>query len=65
MRADHDAAAVVDRPQNGRHEVGEALADAGSGLDQQILVLVERGLYRLGHLELLRTKLITRQGGRD
>ena len=45
---DHDPAVVQQR----RHQVGQRLAGAGAGLDEQVLAVLERVGDRLGHLDL-------------
>ena len=50
---DHDAAVVEQR----RHEVGERLAGAGAGLDDEVAPLAERVADRLGHRDLARPLL--------
>ena len=51
---DDDALAGEER----RHQVGERLAGAGAGLDDQMPALGERGLHRLGHFHLSRPVFI-------
>ena len=55
---------LADGGQDGGDEVGKALADAGAGLDHE-MVLVGDGLGDgLGHVELLRPRLVVAAGGR-
>ena len=54
---DHDFAFAGERPVRSRHQVGQALADAGAGLDDQVLRPGERVPHGLGHLNLLRACL--------
>ena len=51
--------------QDGRHEVGEALAHAGARLGQQVLVVLEGIGHRVGHVELLVGRLVVGQGFGD
>ena len=56
---DDDAAALVRLGrQDGGDEVGEALADAGAGLDEQVMPVAHRDGDGGGHLELLRPELV-------
>jgi hypothetical protein len=61
---DHPLASLDDAPDR-RQQIGEALADAGAGLDEQMLAALHRGLDRRGHLELLRPRLESREPPRD
>ena len=61
MRADDHSLVVLGDPLDGRQQVGEALAHAGSGLNQQMALPVERLGDGLGHGQLLRTNLVARQ----
>ena len=49
---DHDRGVVLPGPEDGRHQVGEGLADAGAGLDHQVLAGVERGGDGAAHVDL-------------
>ena len=51
--------------EDGRHEVGEALADAGAGLDHQVVPLADRPLDGLGHGELFAAVFVVGQPGGD
>ena len=53
-----DAAVLVARPEDERDEVGQALADAGARLDDQVGLAPERLPDGLGHLHLLGTELV-------
>ena len=61
VRGDDDAAARLAScrlvsaggGQDGRHEVGEALADAGARLDDQVLAARDGVGHGLGHRQLL------------
>ena len=48
--------------QDGRHQVGEALAHARAGFNQQVLPLGEGFFHRLGHRQLLGPPLVPAQG---
>ncbi len=60
--ADHDPAAVLHRPGDGRQQVGQALAGAGAGLDQQVVAVVEGVGHGAQHLHLWLAVLVARQG---
>ena len=66
-RRRHYDSVALHRVQRGRHEVGERLARAGSGLDEEVLGDLPSGFQRrcdrLGHSELPRARL-TAQGSR-
>ena len=49
--------------QDGRDQVGEALADARARLDHQVPAAVDGGRHRLGHGQLLAAGLVIRQPG--
>ena len=51
--------------QDGRHEVGEALAHAGARLDHQMMPPLDRPIDGLGHVELLSAVFVVWQPGRD
>ncbi len=55
----------VDRRHDRRDKIGEALADAGAGLDHQMVSLVDGKGDRFGHLELFGPVLVVRQSARD
>ena len=38
--------------QDGRHEIGEALAHAGAGLDDQVMAILDRVRHGIGHGQL-------------
>ena len=65
MGADDDAIGGRGGSLDGGDQVGEALADAGAGLDEQVDRLVERPLDGGGHLDLLGTLLVPGQSGGD
>ncbi len=54
-----DHPAVVDQ---GRHEVAQRLAGAGAGLDEQVLLRLQRARDGLGHLHLTRPLLPAERG---
>src|SRR5437868_5231542 len=56
MRRDDGLFAVWDAMQDGRDQVSQALADAGSGFDRQVLLFLQRPRDRHRHLLLLRPK---------
>ena len=49
---DHDRGVVLPGPEDGRHQVGKGLADAGARLDHQVLAGVERGGDGAAHVDL-------------
>ena len=51
--------------RNGWHEVGEALADAGSRFHHQMVAIGQAAIDRLGHRKLLRSMLVAFESGRD
>ena len=61
----HHPLLVLDDPLDGGDQVREALAHAGSRLDQQTPAHVQRPLDGLGHLGLLRPDLEALQPPRD
>ncbi len=58
VRADDDPLLVPHGVVDRRQQVGEALAHAGAGLDQQVVPGRERRPHGLGHLQLLRAVLV-------
>ncbi len=60
---DHGAAALVARPLDQGHEVGQAFADAGACLDNEVRLRGKRRLHRFGHLQLLRPVFVGRVHG--
>jgi hypothetical protein len=62
VRGNDDPAFLVrQRRLNGRDEIGEALADAGAGLDHQVPPLGDRQGDGVGHGKLLRPGLVVPQ----
>ena len=57
----HRRVLVFQRVQDGRHEVGEALTDAGTGFDHQMLLIADRAGDGRRHRHLLRPALEIRQ----
>jgi hypothetical protein len=55
---DDDPLLLGDSVLDGRHEVGERLADAGARLGGQVVPGAQRVGDGLGHLELLRAVLV-------
>jgi hypothetical protein len=51
--------------EDGGHEVGEALSDAGARLDDQVMLPVDGSIDGLGHGELLGPMFIVRHPGGD
>ncbi len=51
------------RGQNGGNQVGETLAHAGAGLDDQMVPFADRAIDRLGHCQLLGPLLVMREPG--
>ena len=51
--------------QDGRHQVGEALAHAGARLDHQMMPPADGPIDGLGHGELLAAMFVVRQPGGD
>ena len=64
-RADDGLLAGLAEVLNDRDQIGEALADAGAGLDGQVPPVGERPPDRAGHLDLLRAGLEARHRRRD
>ena len=46
--------------EDGRHEIGQRLPGAGSGFDNQVLAIGQRGFDRFSHLELAGPVLVIR-----
>ena len=55
------AVGLFARGQNGRHEIGEALAHAGAGLDDQVMAILDRARHRIGHGQLFVAMFVVRQ----
>ena len=51
--------------QDGRHEVGEALADAGAGLDDEVMAVRDGVGNGIGHSQLFVAMFVVRQAGGD
>ena len=51
--------------QDGRHQIGEALAHARARLDHQVMALLDGGRNRFGHGELLTADFVVVQSGSD
>ena len=49
------------RGQDGRHEIGEALAHAGAGLDDQVMAILDRVRHGVGHGQLFVAMFVVRQ----
>ena len=47
--------------KNGRHEIGEALAHAGAGLDDQVMAILDRVGHGIGHGQLFVAMFVVRQ----
>jgi hypothetical protein len=64
---DDDAFFVFDGEVDGGQEIGEGFADAGAGLDEEMMVLGEGFLDGGGHLQLLGTEfeLVSESSGDD
>ena len=61
MRGDDDFLLLFDRGEDCRDKVGEALAHAGAGLDDDVVRTFDGPGHRLGHLQLLVPDLVPRQ----
>lgn len=58
MGRDHHALFLLHRELDGRQKIGERLAHAGAGLDEQMMAFGERAFDGGGHLKLLRSRLV-------
>ena len=61
VRGDDDLLLLLDGGQDRGHEVGEALAHSGAGLDDEMPRALDGPGHGLGHLELLAAEFIRGQ----
>ena len=61
VRGNHGVDIFPHGGQDQRHEVGEALADAGPGFDDQVVLVHDRFRDRIGHGPLLRAWFVRKR----